>query len=51
MLSNRSAPSLPSEQRYHPQAGQPPEPIPTRPYDPTSALDTFQALRIGDPLG
>jgi uncharacterized protein len=49
MLSNRSIPSLPSEQRYHP--GQPPEPIPARPYDPTSALDTFQALRIGDPLG
>jgi uncharacterized protein len=49
MLSNRSVPSLPSEQHYYP--GQPHEPIPAQPYDPTSALDTFQALRIGDPLG
>ena len=48
-LSNRSVPSLPSEQRHtHDQR---PEPIPARPYDPTSALDTFHALRISDPLG
>jgi uncharacterized protein len=48
-LSNRSVPSLPSEQRH--SSDQLPEPIPARPYDPTSALDTFHALRIGDPLG
>lgn len=48
MLSNGSVPSLSSEQHYYP--GQPPEPIPARPYDPTAALDTFQALHVGDPL-
>ena len=48
-LSNRSVPSLPSEQRHNPD--QIPEPIPAWPYDPTSALDTFHALRISDPLG
>ena len=47
-LSNRSAPSLPSEQRH--SFDQIPEPIPTRLHDPTSALDTFHALRISDPL-
>lgn len=49
MLPNRSVPSLPSEERHNPD--QVPEPVPARPYDPTSALDTFHALRIGDPLG
>ena len=48
-LSNRSVPSLPSEQRHN--HDQRPEPIPARPYDPTTALDTFHALRISDPLG
>ena len=49
MLSNRSVPSLPSEKGYN--TDQTLEPIPTRSYDPTSALDTFHALRISDPLG
>ncbi|KAI9461194.1 hypothetical protein BJY52DRAFT_1167775 [Lactarius psammicola] len=42
-------PSLPSEQRHN--SGQPVQSVPSRPYDPTSALDTFHALRISDPLG
>jgi TPR repeat protein len=49
VLSNHSVPSLPSEQRHNPD--QIPEPIPARLYDPTSALDTFHALRIDDSLG
>ena len=48
-FTNRSVPSLPSEQRHN--SGQPVQPVPPRPYDPTSALDTFHALRISDPLG
>jgi TPR repeat protein len=48
-LPNRSVPSLPSERRHN--SGQPVQPTPPRPYDPTSALDTFHALRISDPLG
>src|SRR5712671_4036339 len=49
VLSNHSDPSLPSERDYSPD--QIPELIATRPYDPTSALDTFHALRIGDSPG
>ena len=48
-LTNRSVPSLPSERRHN--SGQPLQQVPPVPYDPTSALDTFHALRISDPLG
>ncbi|KAI9442449.1 hypothetical protein H4582DRAFT_1928441 [Lactarius indigo] len=47
VLPNRSVPSLPSEQRHN--SGHPGQSVPPRPYDPTSALDSFHALRISDP--
>lgn len=48
MHQNRSVPYLPSEQvQTSPQEPVPPLPPP---YDPTSALDSFKALHVGDPV-
>lgn len=48
-LQNRSVPSLPS-QHQSPQQDMMPSLPSLPPYDPTSALDTFHALQLNDPV-
>ncbi|KAF8644145.1 hypothetical protein AX16_008672 [Volvariella volvacea WC 439] len=48
--SNRSVPSLPSEQPPHYDSNPPPLPSQQRPYDPAAVLDSFNALHVSNPI-